>query len=82
MGKLVRQAKVDHGQQPGTTSEGIAEIKALKKENAKLRRANEIFKSASAFFATENVVSFGKNLQQLSLAHDSFSASDSTDPVT
>ena len=51
--KWVRQTEVDHGQRPGKTSEDIAEIKALKKENAELRRANEILKSASAFFAAE-----------------------------
>ncbi|WP_179747618.1 IS3 family transposase [Microlunatus parietis] len=47
--KWVRRAEVDHGQRPGKTSEEIAEIKALKKENAELRRANEILKSASGF---------------------------------
>ena len=35
-----------------TTAES-EQIKALKKENAELRRANEILKSASAFFAAE-----------------------------
>jgi transposase len=51
--KWLRQAEVDGGSRPGRTSEQIAEIKALKKENAELRRANEILKSASAFFAAE-----------------------------
>jgi transposase len=51
--KWVRRAEVDGGVRPGKTSEEIAEIKALKKENAELRRANEILKSASAFFAAE-----------------------------
>jgi transposase len=51
--KWVRQTEVDHGQRSGKTTEDIAEIKALKKENAELRRANEILKSASAFFAAE-----------------------------
>jgi transposase len=32
---------------------GSPQIKALKRENAELRRANEILKSASAFFAAE-----------------------------
>lgn len=49
----LRQAEVDGGVRPGKTSEDIAEIKRLKKENAELRRANEILKSASAFFAAE-----------------------------
>lgn len=51
--KWVRQAEVDGGARPGRTSEEHAEIKALKKEVAELRRANEILKSASAFFAAE-----------------------------
>ncbi|KHL17823.1 transposase [Mumia flava] len=51
--KWLRQAEVDSGARPGKTTEEIAEIKALKKEVAELRRANEILKSASAFFAAE-----------------------------
>ena len=49
--KWVRQAEVDAGQRPGVTSEESAEMKRLKRENAELRRANEILKAASAFFA-------------------------------
>jgi transposase len=51
--KWVRRAQVDAGQRPGTTSEESAELKRLRRENAELRRANEILKSASAFFAAE-----------------------------
>jgi transposase len=51
--KWVRQAEVDAGTRPGVTSEESAEIKRLKRENAELRRANEILKAASAFFAAE-----------------------------
>ena len=51
--KWVRRAEIDGGQRPGKTSDDIAEIRELKKENAELRRANEILKSASAFFAAE-----------------------------
>jgi transposase len=51
--KWVRRAEVDGGTRPGKTTEDIAEIKDLKKEVAELRRANEILKSASAFFAAE-----------------------------
>ncbi|WP_157210328.1 IS3 family transposase [Nocardioides aequoreus] len=47
--KWLRQAEIDGGVRQGRTSEEIAEIKALKKENAELRRANEILKSASGF---------------------------------
>jgi transposase len=51
--KWLRRAEVDGGARPGKTTEEIAEIRELKKENAELRRANEILKSASAFFAAE-----------------------------
>ena len=51
--KWVRQAQVNAGQRPGVTSEESAEIRRLKRENAELRRANEILKAASAFFAAE-----------------------------
>ena len=49
----VRRADVDSGEQPGTTSEDQARIKSLTQENRELRRANEILKRASAFFAAE-----------------------------
>jgi transposase len=51
--KWVRQAEVDTRQRPGVSSEESAELKRLRRENAELRRANEILKSASAFFAAE-----------------------------
>ena len=51
--KWVRRAEVDDGRRPGLTSEEHAEIKRLKREVAELRRANEILKAASAFFAAE-----------------------------
>ncbi|MCW2749779.1 MAG: transposase [Aeromicrobium sp.] len=51
--KWLRRAEIDGGKRPGKTSEEIVEIRDLKKEVAELRRANEILKSASAFFAAE-----------------------------
>ncbi len=47
----VERAEVDSGVRPGVASEESAEVKALRKEVAELRRANEILKTASAFFA-------------------------------
>src|SRR2546430_8893902 len=49
----VRQAEVDAGQRPGTTTEDAQRIAELERENRELRRANEILKAASAFFARE-----------------------------
>ena len=49
----VRQAEVDAGQRPGVSTEESAEIRRLRAEVKELRRANEILKAASAFFAAE-----------------------------
>jgi transposase len=49
----VRQAEVDGGQRPGTSSEDARRIAGLERENRELRRANEILKAASAYFARE-----------------------------
>jgi len=51
--KWVRHAEVDAGQRPGVTGEEHAEIRRLRRENAELRRANEILKAAAAFFGAE-----------------------------
>ena len=51
--KWVRRAEVDAGARPGLTSEERERLKVLERENRELRRANEILKSASAFFAAE-----------------------------
>ena len=51
--KWVRQAEVDGGQRPGISGEDAQRIKELERENKELRRANEILKAASAFFARE-----------------------------
>jgi transposase len=51
--KWVRRAEIDAGQRPGLTTAEHEQIKALKRENAELRRANEILKSAAAFFGAE-----------------------------
>ena len=49
----VRRAEVDEGRRPGLTTDERAKLKELERENRELRRANEILKSASLFFATE-----------------------------
>ncbi len=49
----VSQAEVDSGRRPGTSSADAERIAALEKENRELRRANDILKAASVFFATE-----------------------------
>jgi transposase len=49
----VRRAEVDTGRRPGATSEELAELKRLKRENAELRRANDILKAAAHFFGAE-----------------------------
>ncbi|WP_372463342.1 IS3 family transposase [Actinospica acidithermotolerans] len=60
----VRQAEVDAGERPGVTTSEAEEIKRRKRENAELRRANEILKAASGFLrgrarpATHALVSF------------------------
>jgi transposase len=49
----VRQAERDSGRRSGATSEEVAELKRLKRENAELRRANDILKAAAHFFGAE-----------------------------
>ena len=51
--KWVRLAEVDGGKRPGLTTEKRQRLQALERENRELRRANEILKAASAFFARE-----------------------------
>ena len=47
----VRTAQVDAGQRPGTTTADAQRIKDLEREVRELRRANEILRKASAYFA-------------------------------
>jgi transposase-like protein len=51
LNEWVRRHEVDSGLRDGVTSEERERIKALERENKELRRANEILKLASAFFA-------------------------------
>jgi transposase len=47
----VRQAERDAGQRPGLTTDEHARLTALERENRELRRANDILRKASAYFA-------------------------------
>jgi transposase len=49
----VRRTEIDDGKRPGTTTEDQKKIKDLEREVKELKRANEILKDASIFFATE-----------------------------
>jgi transposase len=51
--KWVRRAETDDGLRPGLTSDERQRLKGLEREVRELRRANEILKAASAFFAAE-----------------------------
>lgn len=55
LNEWVRKHEVDTGLRDGITSEERDRIKALERENKELRRANEILKLASAFFAQASV---------------------------
>ena len=49
--KWVRRAERDTGQRPGLTTDERARLKELERENRELKRANEILRKASAYFA-------------------------------
>jgi transposase len=49
----VKQAEIDGGSQPGTTTDDKKRIVELEREVRELRRANDILKAASAYFARE-----------------------------
>lgn len=49
----VRRDQVDAGKRPGVTTEMAEELRKLRAENRERKRANDILKSASTFFAAE-----------------------------
>ena len=51
LNEWVRKHEIDTGMRDGVTSDERERVKALERENKELRRANEILKLASAFFA-------------------------------
>ena len=58
--KWVRQAERDQGERPGVTSDERERLKALERENRELKRANEILRKASAYFAQAELDRPGK----------------------
>jgi transposase len=51
--KLGPKAETDRGVRSGPTTDQLAELKRIKRENAELRRANDILKAAASFFGAE-----------------------------
>ena len=51
LNEWIKRVEVDTGQRDGVTSAEAQRVKELERENKQLRRANEILKLASAFFA-------------------------------
>jgi transposase len=49
----MKRAEVDEGLRPGVTTDEKQRLRELERENRELRRANEILKTAAAFFARE-----------------------------
>ena len=58
--RWVRQGERDTGRRPGLTTEEQLRLKALERENRELRRANEILRKASAYFAQAELDRRGK----------------------
>ena len=56
----MRQAERDQGRRAGLTSEERERLKMLERENRELRRANEILRKASAYFAQAELDRPGK----------------------
>ncbi|WP_374197653.1 IS3 family transposase [Microbacterium paraoxydans] len=67
-----RQAEVDAGVKPGLTTDAAAEIKRLQKEVSELRKANEILKAASVFFAKGGRPSLTEMIRFISEHRDRF----------
>ena len=49
--RWVRQAERDSGERPGVTTSERERLQQLERENLELKRANEILRKASAYFA-------------------------------
>ena len=51
LNEWVKKAEVDSGRKPGLTTNMVAKLKALEREERELRQASEILRKASAYFA-------------------------------
>ena len=58
--RWLRQAERDQGHRPGLTTDERQHLKALQRENFELKRANEILRKASAYFAQAELDRRGK----------------------
>jgi transposase len=58
--RWVRQSERDSGNRSGLTADERERLKALERENRELKRANEILRKASAFFAQAELDRHGK----------------------
>lgn len=56
----INKMEVDSGIKPGVSSDHVARLKALERENRELKRANDILRSAAAFFAAAELDRKGK----------------------
>ena len=54
--RWVAQADIDEGAKPGLSSDELAELHRLRRENRVLRMERELLSRAAAFFASENVL--------------------------
>jgi len=65
----VKQADIDEGVEPGLTSAEAKRIKDLEQENRELRRANDLLKRASAFFAAELCATWRRVIREVVRDH-------------
>jgi transposase-like protein len=56
----LKRREIDAGERAGVSTDEAARIKALERENKELRRANEILRKASAYFAQAELDRPGK----------------------
>jgi len=54
--RWISQANIDDGAKPGVTSDELAELRRLRKENRVLKMERDLLSRAAAFFASENVL--------------------------